>query len=123
MIGPPNHGSELAEKYYHYAWFRMLYGNKSIKELFPSRKAFFKELGVPRMEFGIIAGGASDDKGYSDGLPGDDDGMVAVESARLQGANDFILLKHRHLPLIFSDDTAAQTLHFIKTGKFSHPTL
>src|ERR1017187_9719292 len=23
MIGPPNHGSELAEHYYHYAWFRM----------------------------------------------------------------------------------------------------
>ena len=120
MIGPPNHGSALAEHYYHYAWFQMLYGNQSIKELFPSRKNFFKECGIPRMEFGIIAGGAGDGKGYSNGLRGDNDGMVSVESARLEGAKDFILLRHRHIPLIFSGDTARQTLHFIQTGKFSH---
>ena len=119
MIGPPNHGSALAEHYYHYAWFRMLYGDKAIKELFPNRKAFFKECGIPRMEFGIIAGGAGDGKGYSDRLAGDDDGMVSVESARLEGARDFILLRHRHLGLVFSEDTARQTLHFIQKGTFS----
>jgi hypothetical protein len=47
--------------------------------------------------------------------------MVSVESARLEGATDFILLRHRHLPLIFSDDTAHQTLHFLQTGKFDSP--
>ncbi len=119
MIGPPNHGSELAEHYYKYAWFRMLYGDESITELFPHRKDFFKECGIPSMPFGIIAGGAGDEKGFSDRLPGDDDGMVSVESARLEGAADFILLRHRHLPLVFSDETARQTLHFIQTGRFS----
>jgi triacylglycerol lipase len=118
MIGPPNHGSELAEYYFQYGWFRMLYGHQSIKELFPDRKKFFESCGIPRMSFGIIAGGAGDSKGYSDRLPGDDDGMVSVESARLEGATDFILLRHRHLPLILSKDTAHQTLHFIQTGKF-----
>jgi len=121
MIGPPNHGSELAEHYDQYAWFRMLYGDESIKELFPSRKAFFKECGIPRMSFGIIAGGKGDGKGYSDGLPGDNDGMVSVASAHLEGASDFVILRHRHLPLIFSEETAQQTLHFIQTGKFSAP--
>jgi triacylglycerol lipase len=66
MIGPPNHGSELAEHYYHYGWFRMLYGHEAIKELFPARKKFFEACGIPRMSFGIIAGGAGDGKGYSD---------------------------------------------------------
>lgn len=120
MIGPPNHGSELAERFYKYGWFRMLYGDKSIKELFPNRKDFFKECGIPQMPFGIIAGGAGDDEGYSDKLPGDDDGMVSVESAHLEGAKDFILLKYHHLPLVFADETARQTLHFIQNGKFSH---
>ena len=119
MIGPPNHGSELAERFYHYAWFRMLYGHKSIKELFPDRKEFFKECGIPKLEFGIIAGGAGNKEGYSDHLPGDDDGMVSVESAHLENAADFILLDHRHLPLVFADDTARQTLHFIQTGEFA----
>src|SRR3954462_12546610 len=28
MVGPPNHGSELAERYYRYGWFRLLYGHE-----------------------------------------------------------------------------------------------
>ncbi len=121
MIGPPNHGSELAEHYYHYAWFRMLYGDQAVNELFTSRKKFFEECGIPPIDFGIIAGGAGDEKGYSDRLPGDDDGMVSVESAHLEGAKDFILLRHRHIPLIFSEDTARYTLQFIQSGRFLEP--
>ena len=91
---------------------------QSVKELFASRKKFFKECGIPKLPFGIIAGGAGNEKGYSDKLPGDDDGMVSVESAHLEGAKDFILLKHRHIPLVFAEETAQETLHFIQTGKF-----
>jgi len=79
MIGPPNHGSELAERFYHYAWFRMLYGHESIKQLFPSRKDFFRNAVFRECNLGLSRR-AGDEKGYSDKLPGDDDGMVSVEA-------------------------------------------
>ena len=118
MIAPPNHGCEMAQDFYRYAWFRGLYGDKSIKQLFAHQNEFLKTCGIPKVEFGIIAGGKGDGKGFSARIPGDDDGTISVASARLEGARDLILLPHQHTPLVFASETADQTSHFLKAGKF-----
>lgn len=120
MLGPPNHGSELADALYPAAWFRTLAGADATAQLRASDAAFFETLGTPPVAVGIIAGGRGDGTGFSDVLPGDDDGRVSVESARLEGAADFILLPRRHAMLLVSTDTIHQILRFITTGRFDH---
>jgi pimeloyl-ACP methyl ester carboxylesterase len=118
MIAPPNHGCEMAEDFYQYRWFRGLYGDKSIKQLFAKQNDFLKTVGIPTQEFGIIAGGKGDDKGFSSRIPGDDDGTISVASSRLEGSRDFILLPHMHTPLVWSADTARQAIYFLNHGVF-----
>jgi triacylglycerol lipase len=118
MVAPPNHGCELAEAFYRYGWFRGLYGDKSIKQLFVRQNEFLATCGIPSIEFGIIAGGKGDGKGYLESIPGDDDGTISVASAHLEGARDFILLPHQHTPLVFASDTVSQVEKFLKEGKF-----
>ena len=55
-----------------------------------------RKLATPAFEFGIIAGGKGDDRGYNPLLPGDNDGTISVETARLAGARDFAVLPVLH---------------------------
>jgi len=120
MIAPPNHGSPMADTVYGYTWLRWLFGSKAIRQLRVVNKEFFDSMGIPPCEFGIIAGGKGDGKGYRGNLPGDDDGTVCVESAQLDGANDFIIINHPHTILALSDNTIENTISFLKTGRFLH---
>ena len=52
----------------------------------------------PTFEFGIIAGGKGNDKGYNPLLPGDNDGVISVETAKLAGARDFV--RRARAPLV-----------------------
>lgn len=120
MIAPPNHGSELADTLYPYGWFRMLYGNKAITQLLASNRPFYAEIGIPSVPFGIIAGGLCDGKGLSRDLPGDDDGSVSLQSARLEGAADFFVIRRQHTALLLEQETADQVMAFLSSGQFDH---
>jgi pimeloyl-ACP methyl ester carboxylesterase len=74
--------------------------------------------GAPAIEFAVIAGGKGDGKGYSILIPGDDDGTVAVRSAYLPGAADFLLLDHIHNLICYYDDTIRNARAFIEEGAF-----
>jgi triacylglycerol lipase len=74
--------------------------------------------GAPSIAFGVIAGGKGDGEGYSALIPDDDDGTVAVRSAYLPGAADFLLLDHIHNLICFYDDTIRNTRAFIEDGAF-----
>ncbi len=119
MIAPPNHGSEMADYFYQFEWFPWLYGTHSGPQLKASNRKFFESLGKPPIPFGIIAGGRGNKTGISPFLPGDDDGTVSVESARLEGAEDFILIDSDHTALLFLNKTSSQTVMFLKEGHFS----
>ena len=119
MIGPPNNGCEIAEELYHHRIFRWAYGERAIRQLFASDKAFHEECGIPPIEFGIIAGGKGDVKGFYSGLGHDNDGTVTVASTRLQGARDFIILPHTHMGLLISKQVSRQVEHFLQEGNFT----
>jgi len=120
MIASPNLGTAKVDVYYSRGWFRRLYGTKAMAQLRASNRRFFEEMGIPGIEFGVIAGGRGNDRGFSRLLQGDDDGAVSVESAKLAGAADFILLPHTHTVLVLAPETARQATTFLRTGRFDH---
>jgi pimeloyl-ACP methyl ester carboxylesterase len=117
MIAPPNSGSLLAQQLKDLGLFKWIFGQAG-KQLSSDNALFFDSLPSPPCEFGIIAGGKGDGKGYNPFLPGDDEGTVTVESTMLEGARDFILLNATHTLILFSKETAEQTVHFLKNGRF-----
>lgn len=123
QIAPPNHGSRVINELYDFRAFRWVYGEKAIAQL-KADGDFLKNLGAPKIPFGIIAGGLGNGKGFSPALEGDDDGSVAVASARLDGAADFVLIPREHTLLLIDNETLRQVRAFLKDGKFSpeaHP--
>ena len=78
------------------------------------------KLATPACEFGIIAGGRGDDKGYSAlaGVQGDNDGLLQRGHDALHGACDFVLVPVLH-PLTMLNETVKQyTLSFLEKGYF-----
>lgn len=49
------------------------------------------------------------------------DGTVSVEETKLPGLTDHVLVPATHTGLLFSDEAAAQTVAFLRNGRFSHP--
>ena len=78
-------------------------------------------LAVPQFEFGIIAGGLGNSVGFNPFLPGDDDGVVPVQSTRLAGAADFLVVPVTHLGLLGDPRVFQHTLRFLQRGYFVSP--
>ncbi len=74
-------------------------------------------LPVPDLEFAVIAGGRLTDDGYNPLVPGDDDGTVSVDSTRLPGAADFIVLKGLHTFLTSQPEVLDASVRFLKEGR------
>jgi pimeloyl-ACP methyl ester carboxylesterase len=117
MLGPPNQGSIVAANLADNKVFSTLFG-KPGQQLGREWAWLEESLRTPPCEFGIIAGGLGNEHGFNPLLPGDDDGIVTVESTRLDGAKDFVVIPVLHMVLM--DDGKAQqyTLDFLKTGRF-----
>lgn len=120
QIAPPNHGSRWVDELYEYKAFRWVYGEKAIQQL-KADSPFMRALGIPPCEFGIIAGGRGDDRGYNPVLPGDDDGSVSLASARLEEAKDFTWVKSEHTLLLAQNETRDHVVSFLKSGRFLRP--
>jgi hypothetical protein len=74
---------------------------------------------APGREVGIIAGRLPVGLGRLFGrFAGPNDGMVAVEETRLEGAADHIVLPVAHTSLLWSAAVAHQVEHFLHTGRF-----
>lgn len=118
MLGTPNSGAEMADMLRSNFVFKAVLGPAG-QELVTDPQGTIKSLPTPSIPFGVIAGGAGNEKGYSPLLPGDDDGTVTVASVRLPGAVDFLRVPRLHT-FLMSDETAiAAVRHFIEHGRFS----
>lgn len=124
MIAPPNQGALMMQKVTALklpGWnfiTKCVYGRARI-ELLPGSAGIASDLPSPPCEFAIIAGGKNTPRGFSPFLPGDNDGTITVDSTRLDGASDFIVLPHLHTPILWQRDTIDATINFLLTGKFN----
>jgi len=120
MIAPPNHGSITATRLSDNSLFKKLLG-KSGRQLGTEWEDLEKRLATPSFEFGIIAGGFGNPVGMSLTVPGDDDGRISVETTRLEGAADFVMVSALH-ELIANDPRVFTLTHrFLTKGYFESP--
>ena len=117
MLGPPNNGAQIAEKFGRNQLFEIIVGDSG-QQLAKGWSDLEKKLATPKCDFAIVAGGRGDDKGFNPLLEGDDDFVVTVESAKLPGARDFMLVPIAHSFLMYNDAVQQATLSFLKNGYF-----
>ena len=87
MLAPPNHGSLMAQAATD-AKLGPLLAGEVVEQLGRDWPRLDGKLATPTCQFGIIAGGKGDAHGYNLLLPGDNDGVIGVDTARLAGAAD-----------------------------------
>ncbi|MBA9071758.1 pimeloyl-ACP methyl ester carboxylesterase [Methylobacterium sp. RAS18] len=120
MLGPPNGGSEIADALHRFAAYRRFFGPAGAElgtERGAAQARLFGQVDYP---LGIIAGSRSL---YPLAslllLPGPNDGRVTVARTRLDGMTDHIVLPAAHPTMMWNRRLAAETLHFLREGRFS----
>ena len=119
MLSPPNQGSEAVDELANVPGFVTLNGPAG-SELGTGENSVPVNLGPANFEVGIITGNESVNLILSQLIPGEDDGKVSVENAKLEGMKDFLVVPHSHTFIMQSDDVIDQVLHFLEQGKFDH---
>lgn len=113
-IATPHQGAEIAERLSAWPVFPDAAG-PSARALHRDR---IREIPVPDIPFGTIAGSRGHPGGFNPLLPGDDDMTVTVASTRLAGAEDELVVRATHTFVMVHPDVVAATLRYLKSGRF-----
>jgi len=122
MLGPPNNGAQMAGLIADLLRDNPFVANlvgPSAMQLARDWQAASKLLATPACEFGVVAGGCGDERGFNPLIDGDDDLVVAVDETRLAGARDFRLVNCRHGRLMDDPQVRQYVLSFLKHGYFT----
>lgn len=112
MLAPPNRPATMAtglKRFWPYQWIMGESGQKL------GDAKFYETLPVPDVEFGVIGG----DKGLPH-LKGANDGIVVLESTKLDGMSDWVVVHRSHTFIMNSKETLALTLEFLREGRFKN---
>jgi hypothetical protein len=122
MLSPPNQGSEVTDRLKD-LWLYRWYNGPAGQQLGTTAEDIPPRLGPVDFPLGVITGNraAFYDWWFSDVIPGEDDGKVAVDRARVAGMADFLVLPYNHTTIMQQPDVMAQTAYFLKHGRFERP--
>jgi len=112
MLAPPNRPAELARALKDnpvYRWFTGESGQQLASD------DFYRKLPVPTVDFGIIAG----DRGESVALKEPNDGVITVESTKLDGMKAWVLVHQAHTFIMNSRQVAQLVVRFLEHGDFN----
>jgi triacylglycerol lipase len=119
MLAPPNHGSAIVDHARASPFWRTFLG-PALLELGTGPQDLPDKLGPVRFECGVIAGDRSLNPLLSGMLRGPNDGKVTVDSARIVGMEDFLVVHNSHTWLMWRESNIRQILGFLETGHFRH---
>ncbi len=119
LIGTPNQGAEIIDKFRHKWWVQFL--GPTALALGTDDNSFPNSLKLPYYAVGVIAGVSDSDN--EDILPGLDDGLISVESTKIESAmTDFTIIETGHSAMRYNSEVAKQTVAFLKNGRFTRET-
>ena len=123
MLSPPNQGSLLVDEISEwevYKWFNGPAG----QQLGTGLDSVPLSLGPVYYPTGIITGNEHSffDAWAADIIPGTDDGKVSIDSAKVEGMADFLVLPYAHSFIMNKNEVIGQTLFFLLNGRFNHST-
>ncbi len=119
MLAPPNHGSELVDRFGGWWIFQRINGPAG-NELGTSPASIAAQLGPAPFEVGIITGDRTTNLILSAYIPGRNDGKVSVASAKLDGMKDFLVIPASHTFIMRNAGAIRQTVRFLESGEFEH---
>ncbi len=118
MLSPPNQGSEMVDFLRKTIVVPKLLGPAYLQL---ATDGFVRKIRETNHEIGVITGERSLNWLNSVIIPGEDDGKVSIERARLARMKDFLVVKRTHPMIMDADEVISATVRFIETGRLGAP--
>ncbi|NOY25115.1 MAG: alpha/beta fold hydrolase, partial [Oligoflexia bacterium] len=116
MLAPPNQGAWMAERVRRILPVHYL-GWDPLGPLLPGAPASLPTH-AQGIDIGILTGGSGTNRGMIPFLPGDNDGRVCVEEARLDDAAELRVVPFGHTTIMARHAVLVQVSAFLQTGRF-----
>ncbi len=120
MIAPPNRGSEVVDNIGHWRVFQRMMGPAGTQL---GTNGGLSSLPSPSVPFAVIAGDLSFEPWFDAMFDGPNDGRVSVDSTKLDGMSDFIVIHQHHSLLLWDPRTWQQVRLFLQQEAFDHQLL
>ena len=118
QLATPNNGMVLVDRLKDRDFFKKRYGPAG-QQLSTTRSDFLKDLiGSVDYELGVIAGNKASNFITAWMIPEENDGKVSVESTKIDGMNDHVILPISHSKFLEDNEVLKQTIYFLQDGKF-----
>jgi pimeloyl-ACP methyl ester carboxylesterase len=117
MLSPPNRGSRMARRVLDHGLAGVVLGPAS-RQLVAGPESLPSRLGPVDYDVGVIAGNRPFHP-LTALLPGESDGVVGVEEARLEGMTDFLVVPRGHTFIMNGPEVVEQAVHFFRHGRFA----
>lgn len=119
MLGPPNKGSELADFLADNILYEF-YNGPAGQQLGTGDNSIPIKLGQVSFELGVIAGDRNFNPAVTKLAGGAHDGKVSVDSSKVEGMSDHIVMPVTHTFMMMNRDVIKQVEYFLENGEFKH---
>lgn len=116
MLSPPNQGTEIADTVADFRLVEWTHG--PVIEQLQTEADFIEKLEPVDYEVGIITGNKSYNFLNSLLIPGEDDGKVGIDNAKVTNMEDFLVVPRTHTFIMNSEYVLKQIDAFLSRGTF-----
>ena len=120
MLSPPNQGSQIVDRLMAIPMIQAALG-PAFTQLGTGAGSVPVSLGPVDFDLGVIIGDVSLNPLFSLWLPGDDDGKVSLDSARVEGMTDYLVVPHSHGFMMNDPGVMNEVVFFLENGRFERP--
>ncbi len=119
MLSPPNQGSEVVDALRDSFLFKW-YNGPAGQQLGTGPNGIAARLGPVDFPLGIITGNKPSlfDAWLTKYFPGENDGKVSVQRAKVDGMRDFLVLPYSHTFIMNRAEVIRQVRYFLRQGSF-----